>query len=400
MNILYFADADISINKGGVNRITHSLSRKFMSIPGWKCYLAYLNESKVLPVSEFNDKLHISGDKAKEQIKEFINYHQIDKMIVILTVKKNIYFSLPIIYELKSEIKKLQVIFCYHICPGFELFGISPFIGIRHLFQQPDRINTLKLILQHTINKTPFAKLSKAYIKRKYRFIYDRCDHLVLLSSYYISSYAELADIKGNNHIISIPNPLPLSEIFPVEQLNEKRKEVLIVARLAELQKQLTLALQIWQFVEKNPLYHDWKLVILGNGIDEQYYKTLANRLGLKNISFEGRKEPLDYYRRASIFMMTSLYEGWPLTLLEAQQMGVVPIAFDTFGAVREIIQHEQNGILIPAKDIHLYAQSMMQLMSDSYSRKNLAYRAIEHCQQFSMDKIIQKWSYLFKTSF
>ena len=52
MNILYFADSDITINKGGVNRVTHFLSREFMNMPGWKCYLAYLNESKVLPVSE------------------------------------------------------------------------------------------------------------------------------------------------------------------------------------------------------------------------------------------------------------------------------------------------------------------------------------------------------------
>lgn len=399
MNILYLADADISINKGGVNRITHTLSRKFMSIPGWKCYLAYLNESKVLPVSKFDGKLHVSGDGITQKIKNFIENQKITKIIVILTVKKNIYFSLPILYTLKSEIPNLQIIFCYHIYPGFELFGIPPCIGIRHLLQQPDRINTLKLIIQYITDKTPFSKLSKAYIKHKYRFIYDRCDQLVLLSSHYISGYAKLANIKGTNRILSIPNPLPLNEILPVEQLNKKQKEVLIVARLAELQKRLSLALQIWKLIEKDPLYNDWKLVILGNGIDEQYYKTLAHKLGLKNISFEGRKEPMDYYRRASIFMMTSLYEGWPLTLLEAQQMGVVPIAFDTFGAVCDIIQHEKNGILIPSKNINLYAQRMKQLMSDSNFYKKIASQAIEDCQQYSVDKIIQKWCDLFKTS-
>lgn len=396
MNILYFADADISINKGGVNRITHFLSRKFMSLPGWKCYLAYLNESKVLPVSEFDGKLHVSGDGITKKIRNFIENQKITKIIVILTVKKNIYFSLPILYALKSEIPNLQIIFCYHIYPGFELFGIPPCIGIRHLLQQPDRINTLKLIIQYITGKTPFSILSKAYIKHKYRFIYDRCDQLVLLSSNYISGYVKLANIKETNRIISIPNPLPLTEILPVEELNKKQKEVLIVARLAELQKRISLALQIWKLIEKDPLYNDWKLVILGNGIDEQYYKTLAHKLGLKNISFEGRKEPMDYYRRASIFMMTSLYEGWPLTLLEAQQMGVVPIAFNTFGALREIIQDKYNGILIPYRNINEYAIQLKKLMTDNHLRKKMALNALESCKCFSIGHIFQEWHRLF----
>lgn len=396
MNILYLADADISINKGGVNRITHTLSRKFMSIPGWKCYLAYLNESKVLPVSEFDGKLHVSGDGITKKIKNFIENQRITKIIVILTVKKNIYFSLPILYTLKSEIPNLQIIFCYHIYPGFELFGIPPCIGIHHLLHQPNRINTLKLIIQYITDKTPLSKLSKAYIKHKYRFIYDRCDQLVLLSSHYISGYVKLANIKGTNRILSIPNPLPLTEILPVEQLNKKQKEVLIVARLAELQKRLSLALQIWKLIEEDPLYNDWKLVILGNGIDEQYYKTLAHKLGLKNISFEGRKEPMDYYRRASIFMMTSLYEGWPLTLLEAQQMGVVPIAFNTFGALREIIQDKYNGVLIPYRNINEYAIQIKKLMIDNHLRKGMALNALESCKRFSIEHIFQEWHRLF----
>jgi glycosyltransferase involved in cell wall biosynthesis len=45
---------------------------------------------------------------------------------------------------------------------------------------------------------------------------------------------------------------------------------------------------------------------------------------------------------------MTSAYEGWGLTLTEAQQMGVVPIAFDSFGAVYDIIENEYNGLIIP----------------------------------------------------
>ena len=396
MNILYFADSDITINKGGVNRITHFLSREFMSMPGWKCYLAYLNKSKVLPVSEFDGKLHVSGDKASEQIKEFIKARQITQIIVNLTTKKNIYFSLPILYALKSEFPNLHIIFCYHTYPGYELFGISPKIGLRRLLHLPNRMNTLKSIIQYIVGKTPFSGISKTCIRNKYRFIYDHCDHLVLLSPHYIPRYTELADIKGANHIIASPNPLSLPEILSPDQLNRKHKEVLIVARLTEPVKRLSLALKIWRIVEKENLYNDWKLVILGNGEDELYYKTLAHKLGLKNISFEGRKEPLEYYRRASIFMMTSLYEGWGLTSVEAQQMGVVPVAFEAYEALQDIIRNQDNGILIPDRHIHEYATQLKELMTDSRKRQEMAVNALTSCRQFSIGHIVQKWCRLF----
>lgn len=401
MNILYLTDADITVNKGGVNRVTHFLSRKFMDLPGWNCYLAYLYESTVLPVSEFDGKLHIHPHKAKEQVKEFICNHQITRIIVNLTAKQNIYFILPVIYSLKtgtySTPSQLRILFCYHSYPGFELLGISPNIGFRHLIRHSNRINTLKAILQHFLNKTPLASFSRKYISGKYRFIHNHCDQVVLLSSHYIPHFAKLANLNGPHHLTCIPNPLSLPEIFSPEHLSQKQKEVLIVARLSEPIKRLSLALKIWSIIEKEESYDDWTLTILGNGEDEQYYKKLSRKLGLKHISFEGRKEPLEYYRRASIFMMTSLCEGWGLTLLEAQQMGVVPIAFNTYEALQDIIQNQYNGILIPDRNIQEYASQLKILMTNSSTRQCLAVNAINSCRQYDIDHIVQKWKELFQ---
>lgn len=78
----------------------------------------------------------------------------------------------------------------------------------------------------------------------------------------------------------------------------------------------------------------------MGDGDDKDLYLELSRRLGLKNISFEGRRNPLDYYRKSAVFLMTSLFEGFGVTLTEAQQMGVVPMAMDSFDAVHDIIVH------------------------------------------------------------
>lgn len=399
MNILYFTDSDITINKGGVNRVTHFLSRKFMNLPGWNCYIAYLDESTILPVSEFDDKLHVYSHKAKEQIKEFIYKHQITIIIVNLTIKQNIYFILPIVYSLKPIVYpplKLQIFFCYHSYPGYELLGISPNIGFRHLIRHSNRFNTLKAILQYFLNKSPLSYFSRKYISSKYRFIHDHCDQVVLLSSHYIPRFAKLANISSTHHLSYIPNPLLLPEILSPENLSQKQKEVLIVARLSEPIKRLSLALKIWQIIEKEKFYNNWKLIILGNGEDEQYYKKLSRKLGLKQIAFEGRKEPLEYYRRASIFMMTSLCEGWALTLLEAQQMGVVPIAFNTYEALQDIIQNQYNGILVPEGNIQEYTSQLKELITNSRKRQKMAINALANCRQFNINHIVQQWCHLF----
>ena len=66
----------------------------------------------------------------------------------------------------------------------------------------------------------------------------------------------------------------------------------------------------------------DWKLVIVGSGSDENNYKSYVAENDIKNIYFEGNKNPLPYYQKASVFLMTSALESWGLTITEAQQFG------------------------------------------------------------------------------
>ena len=78
------------------------------------------------------------------------------------------------------------------------------------------------------------------------------------------------------------------------------------------------------------------------------------------NVSFlKGQKKnPEPYYNEASIFMMTSSFEGWGLTLTEAQQYGCVPLAFRSFASLTDIITDKVNGFAIPNDDISLYIKT------------------------------------------
>ena len=118
-------------------------------------------------------------------------------------------------------------------------------------------------------------------------------------------------------------------------------------------------ALKIWKEIETDHTLSEWKLKIVGHGKMESWYKSLVIHYGLQRVFFEGTKNPEPYYNEASIFMMTSSFEGWGLTLTEAQQYGCVPLAFHSFASLTDIITDKVNGFAIPNDDISLYIKQI-----------------------------------------
>ena len=138
-------------------------------------------------------------------------------------------------------------------------------------------------------------------------------------------------------------------------------------------------------------------MTIVGGGRDLPYFQQMARRLKLKNISFEGRREDaLPYYRRSAIFMMTSAFEAWGLTLTESQQNGVVPMAFYSYASLPEIITDGSNGFLIRYGDIDTYAEKLLWLMDHRKEREIMAAEAIRTSHRFTVETIGEKWLKLF----
>ena len=101
--------------------------------------------------------------------------------------------------------------------------------------------------------------------------------------------------------------------------------------------------------------YEDWSLIIVGGGRQLDEMRQLAANLKLVNVKFEGFQDPKSYYERASIFCMTSSYEGFGIVLVEAMQYGVVPMAFNSYISVTDIIENGVMVFLIEPFDIDAY---------------------------------------------
>ena len=169
----------------------------------------------------------------------------------------------------------------------------------------------------------------------------------------------------------------------------------MIVTRLDEVQKRISLAIKIWKRIEEEADLKDWTFKIVGFGESEYEYRKMVSDLGLKRVSFEGRQNPIEYYKKSSLFMMTSLFEGWPMTLNESSQFGCVPFVYDTCASFHEIINDGQNGFLITDKDEVEFYQKMRQVMLDADRRMSMMKAAVKSSKRFTLDKIVNRWEKL-----
>jgi glycosyltransferase involved in cell wall biosynthesis len=161
---------------------------------------------------------------------------------------------------------------------------------------------------------------------------------------------------------------------------------------MKEPQKRISLALKIWREVEKSKVAETWTLKIIGDGENLQDYKKLAARMNLKNVQFMGKQNPRPFYETAAMSMMTSSFEGWGLTLTESQQFGVVPLAFDSYASIKDIIFDGENGFLIPYGNLKMYAQKMLDLMKDDNMRANVALNCLESSSRFDIENVLPMW--------
>jgi glycosyltransferase involved in cell wall biosynthesis len=117
----------------------------------------------------------------------------------------------------------------------------------------------------------------------------------------------------------------------------------------------------------------------------------------VQHISFEGHTDPYAYYIKSKIFIMTSAFEGWGMTLTEALQTGCVPIVMDSFGALHDIIEHNYNGIIIPNGDVQAMTKAIQTLIDQPEELKRLSLNALKSAENFTIEKVAAKWKVLFQ---
>ena len=198
----------------------------------------------------------------------------------------------------------------------------------------------------------------------------------------------------GRAKIVAIPNPSPYSISDHTPTLNNKI--VLAVGRLT-YQKGFDLLLQAWAILKTKPEAKDWILQIVGEGEDKPLLDSLIYSLNLTDsvTIYPFSNQVSRYYQQASIYCMSSRFEGLGMVLIEAQSFGLPCVSFDCDIGPREIIEHGVSGCLAEPNNVVHLADNLLcliQLDTDSYLEmsKNSKFNIIH---KFNDDEIIKQWN-------
>lgn len=217
-----------------------------------------------------------------------------------------------------------------------------------------------------------------------------RLDCFVVLTEEDKASWTELDNVEV------IPDPLAF-EIDKVSPLTQKR--VIAVGRYV-YQKGFDLLLQAWAKVEKQ--HSDWELAIYGMGDRTPYEQIVEglhidrNRCHLNGATDDIKQE----YLNSSLFVFSSRFEGFGMVLIEAMACGLPVISFDCPCGPKDIVRHQEDGLLVPSGDVAKLSDAIHQLLSDDGLRHQMASKAIVNVRRFELSEIADRWKDLFETTF
>ena len=253
--------------------------------------------------------------------------------------------------------------------------------------------NRLKKLLLYTKKY-----LFKLITSRSMRYVYDHSDIYQVLSPSFVDHFKEFTGIKNPKKLMVQTNPLTIDASDFTFNADKKEKEIIYVGRIDYNQKRVFRVIDTWAILERK--YPEWRLTIVGDGEERENLELKAKSLGLKNISFEGFRSPIEYYKRARILMLTSEYEGFPLVLAECMSFGVVPAVYGSYSAVYDIINNNVNGIIFPYNKDGFSAEDatkqLEKIMIDDSIYNNMAEKAIETSKKYSIDEIYKSWENTF----
>ena len=227
------------------------------------------------------------------------------------------------------------------------------------------------------------------------RFVYWNSDKFVLLSKSLFPCFKRYTMLWHPNKLCVIPNPVTSVIDDFCYRTESKQKEVLFVGRLDRNQKRVDRILAVWNSLYSK--YPDWRLTIVGDGPDRVPLQRMAEEQKIERVNFKGFQRPDEYYKRASVLVLTSDYEGFGLVIVEAMNFGVVPVVYGSYPAVYDIIDNGQNGFISAMRnasfDMEDYMDKLEALMSSPDLLSSMAQNAMRTVEKrFSLSSVLRKW--------
>ena len=298
---------------------------------------------KILSVTLFNNPTEQGG--IESFVRTLKKFYPQNLSFITFNLKKDI----KALYEVKDIIKIGSINFLFRISNKLLNNKLREFILLKKvkklnpdimIFSYPYEVKVLskikakKILVQHT----GWSEYMRVYLhnEENKKILKKNLDIFVVLSPYDRKVFCRGLNLDE----IKVKVIRHSSQIELLEYKKEKNKELIMIARIDNHSKRFDLAIRAMKKLS------EFTLDIYGDGPDMEKCENIIKNENIKNVFLRGStnkvQEKLD---GSGIFIMTSDYEGYPITLIEAMRRGLPLIVRNTFEAAQDIVI--DNGILL-----------------------------------------------------
>ena len=351
----------LHLNYGGIEKYISSLCKMLQNDYKIDLIITYKMNGK--PAFNFSNKINIKyliNDKPnKEEFKQAIK-------------------SKNLIHIFKEGIKSVKILFLKRSRTKKAVKELkSDYVITTRLYETKlvnkylKTSNIKKIATEHNFPTTKYLKILSKNLKN--------FDKLIVVNDEIKNLYQEHLGTK----VTSIPNFI---ESISEEHSKLKGKQLIAVGRF-EPEKGFLDLIDVMKIIVKTD--KDIKLTLIGDGSEKKQILEKINENNLRdNIKLTGylNSREIEYYMlNSTLYVMTSITESFGLVLLEAMNMGLPIISFDSASGPKELLKND-NGILIKNRDKKEMANKIIELLNNKKILKEYQQKSLSNIKNYTLE--------------
>ncbi len=262
------------------------------------------------------------------------------------------------------------------------------------------RVSTSVVVVEHNNFTTVLqstSKISPRLLPPLMRWLYPRASFIVGVSQGVVDDLKKVLRFDSPKFRV-IYNPIvdetllqkaeePLDHPF----FGEGNPPVILAVGRLHVAKDFPTLFRAFTLVRKEI---NARLLILGDGDKRQELEALAKDLGItQDLDMPGFVEnPYTYMKRASVFVLSSQWEGLPTVLVEAMACGCPVVSTDCPSGPSEILENGKYGLLVPPKNPEKLAEAILKVLKDEELAQSLREKGKLRAQDFTVDKAVEEY--------
>lgn len=256
---------------------------------------------------------------------------------------------------------------------------------IREVFTKQLYKNKKVFFMVHSSNLGMYLPNLKALA----HYIYERETTLISVSKAISQKIKAKLDLKN---VVTIYNPVNIATSIGIKPKNLPNQYFLFFGRFEEEIKNFSLLIEAYK--QSQVAQHDFYLILIGDGKSKAFIENKIKEVKLENyihlLPFQ--TEVVAYIQYAHATVLTSKFEGFPMSLIESLAAGTPIISVDCETGPNEIVINEYNGLLVENHNPLALANALNRFVTDENLHENCKKNAQKSIEHLSLERISLEW--------